>query len=323
MGDDMVNQVLVAFARVSVAACVAFAFSAAGQAADNFRYLSSTGSNANPCTLAQPCRSLQATINKTPVGGELRILDSGFFGNNANISRSITISGNGNTITLGAPITINDAGATVALRGLVLSGEGTTSDGIVVTTAAKVFIERCVVHGFAASGITIVGAADIFINDSTSRGNASSGLIVLEFGTTPIRLWVDNSRFESNGGVGIALQTGTASINRSVVSGNDRGIFIRGGPMNVTSTEVANNTIEGLLLDLGGKVTLESSVVRGNSVGLNIDDSSGTARIATSVFTDNVTGIRNFGGTVLTRGNNTVWGNTTQTTGTLTALGGL
>jgi hypothetical protein len=52
----------------------------AASAADNTRYVGITGNNANPCTLVQPCRSLQRGINVTPAGGELQILDSGSYG---------------------------------------------------------------------------------------------------------------------------------------------------------------------------------------------------------------------------------------------------
>ena len=44
-------------------------------AADNIRYVSTTGNNANTCTLSAPCRSLQRGINVTPANGELRILN--------------------------------------------------------------------------------------------------------------------------------------------------------------------------------------------------------------------------------------------------------
>ncbi|MPZ55877.1 MAG: hypothetical protein GEU91_05115, partial [Rhizobiales bacterium] len=92
--------------------------STAAQAADdNTRYISITGNNANPCTLAKPCRSLQRGMVATPAGGEIRILDSGAYGNNATVRKSLTISGNGNTVYLGSPITVDKAGAVVALRG--------------------------------------------------------------------------------------------------------------------------------------------------------------------------------------------------------------
>jgi hypothetical protein len=87
---------LKATARFTTLACATATYIATAQAADNFRYVSSSGNNANPCTLAKPCRSLQRGVQVTPAGGELRILDSGSYGNNATIKKTMTISGNGN-----------------------------------------------------------------------------------------------------------------------------------------------------------------------------------------------------------------------------------
>ena len=91
----------IASALLALAACATLAGPA--PAADNTRYVSIAGKNTNPCTLAQPCKTLQRGIGLTPAGGELRILDSGFYGNNANIKKSLTITGNGHTVYLGAP----------------------------------------------------------------------------------------------------------------------------------------------------------------------------------------------------------------------------
>jgi len=93
------------------------------QAADTVRYVSIDGSNANNCKQAAPCRTLQRGINTTPVGGELRILTSGDYGSPANITKSMTVTGNGHTIHLGAAITINDASVRVILRQLVVNGK--------------------------------------------------------------------------------------------------------------------------------------------------------------------------------------------------------
>ena len=142
---------------LALAVCTTLTWSAA-QAADGTRYVSTAGKNANDCTLAAPCRTLQRGINVTPPGGELRILDSGFYGNNADIKKSMTIASNGNTVYLGSSVRIEQAEAVVALRDLVLSGQGTVLNGISVFAAARVHIEGCVVHGFADNGIAVDGA---------------------------------------------------------------------------------------------------------------------------------------------------------------------
>jgi hypothetical protein len=293
----------------------------AAQAADNTRYVSTTGRNANACTLAAPCRTLHKGISATPVGGELRILDSGFYGNNATIRKSLTISGNGNTVYLGTAITIDDAAAVVALRGLALNGQGTIARGIEIAAAASVYIERCVVHRFTAEGIRMdADAAHLFVTDTTVRENGSLGLLTIANATS--WLTVDNSRFETNGATGLLAQGFMEStVTRSIFSGNSGNGFVTfGGRANVTSSTAAHNTGDGFRPQ-GGPMTVESSVARGNG-GAGFATFGNTLRISNSVSTDNAIGIRNNGGTVRTRENNTVEGNTTDVDGTLTPVGG-
>lgn len=118
----MFQRALKAFALLSATTSMAMLPPTTASAAVVIRYVSVTGSNANPCTLAQPCRALQRAINKTPARSEVHILDSGFYGNNASINRSITIVGNGHTVSLGVPITIDGANAVVTIRNLTLAG---------------------------------------------------------------------------------------------------------------------------------------------------------------------------------------------------------
>jgi hypothetical protein len=306
----------IAPARFAVLAVLA---PAAAQAADNTRYVSVTGSNANACTLAAPCRTLQRGINMTPAGGEVQILDSGFYGN-ANVRKSLTISGNGNTVYLANSVLIDQADAVVALRGLVLNGQGTVSDGIRINAAATVHIERCLIHAFDSHGIlAFADGVQVFVTDSISRDNGSHGLIIDNAGVS--RLSINSSRFENNGGTGVSVGTGRAVINRSVASGNSNsGISAFGGSVTVLSTVAAGN-FSGFSVNNGGAMTLEFSRAHGNSVGLFVSAGE-SARISNSSFTDNVTGINN-DGTLETRENNTVAGNTTNVSGTLTPIGGV
>jgi hypothetical protein len=284
-------------------------------AADNTRYISTAGDNLNACTLAAPCRSLQRAISVTPGGGEIRILDSGFFGNNATIKKSLTISGDGNTVYLGDTITIDDADAVVALRGLVLNGQGTVVEGIEALAAKAVHIERCVIHRFTGNGIDIrASGVKLFVIDSTSRDNSVHGLFV---GAAGSRVTIDNSRFENNGQIGASLFTGsTAVIYRSSASGNGGdGIFAGNASVGVISTTAAQNGQNGFHVSNGGRLAVEYSLAHGNGAsGLSVNAPGNIARISNSAFNSNATGISN-GGTVETRQNNTVRGNTTTISG--------
>jgi hypothetical protein len=306
---------------LALAICAAAAGSAA-RAADNTRYVRITGDNANACTLAAPCRTLQRGINVTPAGGELRILDSGVSANNATVSKSITISGNGNTLFLGTGITIDDAAAVVTLRDLTLNGQGTTDDGISVVAAAAVHIERCLIHNFPRYGIhSLASGVEVFVSDSVSRDNGVYGLFITS--TSAPRLTVDNSHFDSNGSDGISIRSGYATISSSSVSGNNIGILAtQGAFVSVVSTIATKNSNSGFGATIGGIITVESSVAIGNSNGLTASN-GGIARISKSSFTDNSFGIVN-SSTIETRQNNTVEGNGTDLQGNaLTTIGGI
>jgi hypothetical protein len=293
-------------------------WSASAHAADNTRYLSITGSNANACTLAAPCRTLHKGMSATPEGGELRILDSGFYGNNATIKKSLTITGNGNTVYLGVPITIDQADAVVALRGLVLDGQGTVDEGISIVQATAVHVERCVVHSFTSAGIIGISSTSdvqVFVTHSISRDN-NFGFFMSLSGAP--RVTLEDSQFNNNSDTGVIVFSGQATIRRSNASGNgQRGIFTT-VPVSVTSTAVIQNDSLGLFVN-GGALTIESSIVRGNGTGLFVGTTS-TARISNSIFTDNGIGIDNRN-IVRTLGNNMVDGNTNDAVaGTVQAI---
>jgi nitrous oxidase accessory protein NosD len=292
----------------------------AAQAAANVRYVSITGSNANACTLAEPCRTLQRGINKTPPGGEVRILDSGDYGD-ATVTKPLTISGNGNTVYLGSALIIDTPGAVVAMRGLTLNGRYAVAEGISIVKAAAAHIEGCVIHRFTQYGIHLTGGNNVSVIDSIARDNGLVGLFVSGGIAT-----VDNSRFETNGNYGVLVSQlqGKAAVHRSTVSGNVvAGFSVQNGAfLVVASTMVVQNTI-GISLLGGSQVIVESSVIRGNrNQGLWVT-SGNAARVSNSAITGNDVGIRNEW-TTLTRQNNTVAGNRINLSGIpLAPFGGI
>lgn len=312
--------------RLALTVWASAAFATVAQAGGRLHYVSSTGSNANACTLAAPCKTLARAVKVTEAGGEVRVLDSSEFGRLTTITQSVTITGGGATVFAGA-ITINDASAVVSLRGLVLNGAGTAAgtSGITIQAAAAVHIEGCTIHNFPGDGIQVAGGnADLSVTDSTFRENGRDGVFVNNDATGSLS--VDNSRFIGNlSGVATFNPSGSASVNRSLAFNNsEAGIeVLNGGTMNVTATVLAQNG-RGFLLNIGGNINLVASTVRGNtSEGLYVFTSNSTARISDSVFTNNGTGINNKG-TVLTRQNNTVSGNTSNILGNaFTPLAGI
>lgn len=299
--------------------------------AQTVRYVASNGLNSNDCTREAPCRTLQRGIKKTPDGGEIQILDSGTYGNAVRIDRSITVSAVGVSATVGT-IVIEAPDATVVLRGLLLNGTSVPNGpGILISNVAAVHIVACQIERFSGDSNTGHGiridAANVktFIVDTTARDNALDGIVVSSLASGS-RLTIAGSHFEANGRDGIrVLASGEATIAGAISSGNHgNGILNQSANMNVTSTTAANNLGSGYVVFLAaGPLAIESSAATGNGLrGLHVNSGS-TARISNSVFTSNGTGLENASGTLQSRGNNTVAGNGTNTSGIITALAGI
>ncbi len=292
--------------------------------AQTVRYVSSHGNNANKCTRDAPCRTLQRAINRSPVGGEVQVLDAGNYGNAVTINKSITISAIGVAATVGA-VTV-DADGPVVLRGLTLQGTGLGSvPGLNIIGATSVHVVGCRIERFGSGGITIgVNDASIFVSDTIVRANSLHGLAVA-IGSSGQRVTIDNTRIEFNSLSGIVISGGAqVAISRVAVSGNGvNGIGMTLGRVTVVASTIAHNGGRGFQVNNASTdLTVESSVVRGNfQQGLLVG--SGVARISNSVVTNNSTGLHRTGGTLFSRGNNVVSGNATDTSGVITALGGV
>jgi hypothetical protein len=237
----------------------------------------------------------------------LRLLDSGSFGNGVTIGKSITITGNDNTLILTGPIAISASGAKVAFRNLLLTGLGTVSTGIVVTAAASVHLVDCQVERFESDGIAAgSGTTELFVSDTISRNNGSNGLRVNGNGAT--RVSVDNSQFENNALSGAAISDAQTIVTRSTFSGNgDAGLAVTRGSGNIAWSTVASNGGIGFVVD-DAAVQLLSSVTRANATaGLSVGE-GGTASISKVTVTQNAIGLFNLGA-LRTRQNNRVFGN--------------
>jgi hypothetical protein len=296
-------------ARLLTAGTALVLLSAAADA--QVRYIASTGKDANNCASpATPCRTLPRGIATTSTGGELRILDSGAYGGGGLINKSMTISGHGEAVMLDGEIKVDAASATVTVRGLSLNGHLVATNGLNILNAAAVHIDNCAFEDFRMVGILAQSPSPmkLFVNDSVSRDNAD-GIMVLRSTTL---VTIDNSRFENNHVYGVYTYGG-GTIARSIAAGNKlTGIVFRGGGSIVSSIS-SNNGEHGY--DVGNGVDLESSVARGNAqAGLN--EYGSVVSLSNFVATNNGIGIRNDRGTVLTRQNNTVNGNTTNVVGT-------
>ena len=269
-------------------------------------FVSGTGSNANPCTFALPCRTFAVALGVTNPGGEVIALDSASYGT-ATITQSVSIiaapgayagisapAGNGITINAGA----NDV---VVLRGLTLIGLGGGLRGISAHSVGTLHVENVVMSGFVDQGLAFLAPGRLLVKDTLSRDNGASGI---DIGSTQGQATasLDRVRLEHNGFSGLIVGTRAKAVVRdSVAAGNAQGGFVSGG---IT----------------GGELTVDHCTANNNTL-FGIAASQGLVRMTDSTIVYNGTGLLvAAGGTIETRGNNTVQGNGTDVSGVLTPV---
>jgi hypothetical protein len=286
-------------------------------------FVSAQGSDANSCSPAAPCRTLQVAVNNTNAGGEVVVLNSAGYGI-VTINKEITISSIGveGSITAGSgqtAITINaGAGDHVRLVGLTLIGAGLGSNGILIQSAQEVAIRDTRMTGFLQDGIKLTdGAAGLTVNHVAVEDNGNVGIDI-----------VPNA---ANGsGAGIV----SAYLNDVDAAGNNTADVL------IDSTNLGSSgTVSALLSDIHvgrspvgiqvqgtGSSAQAVAMITGSRLFAN-QTGLVTSGLAPVVFLDrtqisgNATGVSvGVTGTVLTYANNEINGNGTDVSGTLSPV---
>jgi hypothetical protein len=282
-------------------------FASASKAQVQRTFVSGLGSDSNPCSRTAPCRTIGQALIGTSAGGEVIVLDSAGYGP-VTISQAVSITAPpgvyaGISVFSGAGVTINAGGSDrVILRGLTLNNQGGTGSGIVFNTGGTLHIENCVVNGFTmgGTGLSFTGPGTLEVKDSIVRNN-SNGISVTGTAVAAI----DEIRLEGNI-VGLVAQAGSRVTIRNSIATDASDAGFRA--LSQTAAAVELNIESCVVSNNGSGVTAQS-----NSTGI------ATVRISNSTVTDNNTGLFNVAAPalILSRGNNTVEGNTTNTTGTI------
>jgi nitrous oxidase accessory protein NosD len=290
-------------------------------------FVSTSGSDANPCTRTDPCRSFPAAIAQTTAGGEVVALDSGGYGA-FSVDKAITIAGAPGahvavTVFGGTGITVNVGGPdTVVLRNLYVTGLGGDT-GIFFQAGGRLFVESVVASGFAQRGLdaTAAGGA-LFVRDSIFRSN-NLGLVV----NGTLRTEIADSRADRNGDIGFWLtNSARGSVTGSAATRNGGPGFSFGlGAIFTVSDSLADGSANGAgveVLSNDTQVTLTRVTLSNNTVfaGLVVAIDQPVARISGSTVTGNSVGLFQISGSIETFQDNVVRGNATDTQGTLTPV---
>jgi len=279
-------------------------------------FVASTGNDSNTassCAPTTPCRSFTAALTVVDVGGEIVALDAAGYGA-VTITKSVSIIANpgfyaGIAASTGSAVTIATAGVNVTLRGLNINNAGSATTGVNMTNGNRLSIENSLITNFS-TGVDVTTAAEVRLNNSTLRDNCDG--IIVDKGAT------------------------LAVADSKIVGGHDcgqAGIFVAGTTGFTTTASVSNTIASGTFVGYYGcastgstvHIAISRSTSSNNEWGVATDACGGTHVITMSnnLISGNISaGIANFSGTFESQGNNTVRQNTTNTTGTITAVSG-
>jgi len=293
---------------MSLAFIVGFSVICSAQATRT--WVSGTGDDANPCSRTAPCKTFQGAISKTATGGEIDVIDPGGFGA-VTITKSISIEADpfmGGVLTSGTNgIVVNaPAGSSVTLRGLTFEGFGNGLDGILFNGGGELHVEHCYINAYGSNGIeftpSAAGQSQLFVKDTVIRNvtatigsNPVGGIYVHpQTGATAIAS-IDNCRIEKNM-IGLRVtDNAAATIYRSIISANNKGI-------------AANST------SASATIHVEACIVAFNTgTGIQSTGPSATVTISNNVVTANKAGLVSGGagnGTIVSYGQNKIYGNT-------------
>lgn len=278
-----------------VCGCCVVIFGAGAAAAQVRTWVSPTGSDANPCTLQQPCRNFGAAVDAVADGGEVVALSSGGFGP-VTLTKAVALIApegvhaaiaptTGNAVTINAP-GLND---TVVLRNVYLNSQG-AENGILATAVSALHVEGSVVSGFS-DGVRFEAAGGrLALSDSVVRDCTNYGIAVS--GGSDVRAVISNSQLHYNAtgirvvnarvairdtastarpaGVAFWAHSGSSvSIDGSTAAGGNFGFYVRSsGIMVVRNCVASSNDGSGAYADLEGVMFVSHSVISGNGLGV-------------------------------------------------------
>jgi hypothetical protein len=282
------------FAVVTIAALTLSLPAAAAPLTRTF--VSSAGSDGNPCTITQPCATFAVAYAAVAANGIVAALDPGRYGP-LTITGPVTIDGNG-WAAITAPSDVTAAGIlitagpsdNVILRGLVVDGaDQPNTFGIRFRTGGSLAVNDCVVRNVTLTGLDFASSA-----------------------TTPQQLVVSNSYFISTL-TGISINANgsgaiTASVDRTRLSGGPQGGLVVGASSTGVATVAATDVVS-VGNQSGFEVATSSSSVAtltvtrsqavGNETGVLVNGSHATIFLAQSTVTGSTFGFQASAGGVI------------------------
>jgi parallel beta helix pectate lyase-like protein len=311
----------------------AFALIAAGTALAAPRtFVSGVGSDANPCSRDLPCRSFTAALVQVDAGGEVVVLDTAGYGP-FRISKAVSIIAPPGILAAISNSVLSDdnvptaiyvrAGPTdkVVLRGMNVNIQAGNIFGVLVHSVGTLHIENSFFKGSNsdfAGGLWVdaQGPVKLFVKDSQFRtfGNG----IVLRGINARIDAVVERTRIQDTYD-GVTLANDVKAVMRETVSTGNQGVGFAAYNGDPSITVHASLILERCTASNNGGVGVLADPASINHGAIT----STFVTISNCVVTNNGVGVEGttFAGSwpamLITRGNNTVRENGTNSIGTI------
>jgi len=308
------------------AACSLSLLVADGASAGLFRaYVSQNGNDANPCTLQQPCRLLPAGLAAINDGGEIWMLDSANYNTSpVAINKSVTIlaipGALGSVVASGGDaIDVATANVRVTLRNLVLLNFNAGAHGIRFSNGSRLTLEECELYGFPQDAIHVTAPnAGVVVKNTTIHNVAGNGVFIAGSGVAgAVTAALEHvSVFSTNVGIAVA-SSASVTLDASLINNTSTAVSESEAGGTGTRMTINNSVIRasttGILLTSPTatdvvRMTLSRSTLAHNPTGIDVQSASGDAKatLDDNVLQNNTTAINFNGGTIFTRGNNTL-----------------
>ena len=265
------------------------------------KWVSSSGDDSNPCSRSAPCKTFAEAFTKTPVGGEISVLDSGGFGE-VSITKQVTINGEGAMLSVAPGVNgfVVNAGANdvVTIKNLSLFGTGGAVSGIRYIAGNQLTVEGVSISGFDGDGIDV----------ELGKGgqSAQGGKITL------VNSAIGNcgkSSFKMSSANGFA----TATLENARLSSSLNGVEIGSGNTFtlINRSSITSHTSSGILAAaVPATINVENSMIAFNAIGVYANAPATTIRLSGNGVYNNGEGIKfTAGATVASDGTNRIEGN--------------
>lgn len=289
----------------SVVFALSFLTTTAAMATAQRTFVASSGNDANPCSLTQPCRSFAVAITQTSSGGEIIVLDSAGYGPVV-VTQAVSIIAPPGVYAgisvpfVGVGVRVS-AGAVdlIVLRGLTMTALPGAASGIQVLSAGSLVIEGCEITGRFDRGITAEASGDVDILIKGMHVNGADDAVLVAANRIKLTVIdsvfndviggigsigdgavvVDNVRLIGRGitlGSGIYLSAdingGSLHVSHTLVTEFNYGVFAEGTKPNVSiTTSELNRTYTAVIINAAaGQVALTGNRLVHSTIMFNV-----------------------------------------------------